>query len=171
MDIIEAMEKRHSVRSYTNKEIPDDSIRKIIDAARLAPSAKNRQEWKFVVIKDAAKRKKMREVAKGQNFVEKAPVIIAGVSPETSYTMTCGVPARHVDISIAMEHIALAAVEYGLGTCWVGAFYQDMAKEALNIPEDCEVVSLMTLGYPDEEKPAEKKRKSIDEIICHEEFC
>jgi len=170
MELMEAIEKRYSVRSYINRELEDDVVLKIMEVARLAPSAKNRQEWKFVIVRDRKKKERMVEVAKGQEFVKNAAAIIAGVSPETSYTMTCGVPARHIDIAIAMEHIALAAASHGLGTCWIGAFYQDKAKELLDVPDNCEVVSLMTLGYPEGEPP-EKRRKSIDEIVCYERFC
>ncbi|MEA2053512.1 MAG: nitroreductase family protein [Candidatus Thermoplasmatota archaeon] len=171
MDVMETIKKRYSVRSYQQRDVPDEIIRKIVEAARLAPSAKNRQEWKFVMIKDVAKRERLCEAAKGQTFVRQSPVVIAGVSTETDYVMTCGVPARYVDIAIAMEHIALTAVEYGLGTCWVGAFYQDKAKEVLNVPPDCQVVALMTLGYPEEGlEPAEKRRKSLEDIMCYEEF-
>jgi nitroreductase len=170
MEVMEAIKKRYSVRKYADREIDDETLLKIMEAARLAPSAKNRQEWKFIIIRDRAKKEKMVEVAKGQEFVKEASAIIAGVSTEMSYTMTCGVPARHIDIAIAMEHIALAATSYGLGTCWIGAFYQDKAKELLKVPENCEVVALMTLGYP-EGGQGEKIRKSIDEIICYEEFC
>ena len=167
---MEAMKSRYSVRQYKDRAVDGITIRKIMEAARLAPSAKNRQEWKFIVVTDGTKRKKMVEVAKGQTFVGTAPVIIAGVSTETGYTMTCGIPARHIDIAIAMEHVALAATSYGLGTCWIGAFYQDRAKELLGVPENCEIVALMTLGYP-EGKQSEKARKSIEEIICYEKFC
>ena len=170
MELMEAIGKRYSVRSYKDKEVEEDILMNIMEAARLAPSAKNRQEWKFVIVRDRIKKEKMVEVAKGQEFVKEAGVIIAGVSTEKSYTMTCGVPARHIDIAIAMEHIALAATSYGLGTCWIGAFYQDKAKDLLKVPENCEVVALMTLGYPEGEPP-EKTRKDMEEIICYEEFC
>jgi len=170
MELMEAIEKRYSVRSYQDREVDEYTLRRVMEAARLAPSAKNRQEWKFIIVRDETKKVRMVDVAKGQEFVKNAAAIIAGVSTETSYTMTCGVPARHIDIAIAMEHIALAATSYGLGTCWIGAFYQDRARKLLDVPENCEVVSLMTLGYPEGE-PAEKTRKNIDDIVCYEEFC
>lgn len=170
MEVMKAIERRYSVRRYRDRIVEDDVIQKIMEAARLAPSAKNRQEWKFVVVRDRTRKEKMVEVAKGQSFVRDAAAVIAGVSTEMSYTMTCGVPARHIDMAIAMEHIALAATSYGLGTCWIGAFYQDKAKDLLKVPENCEVVALMTLGYPEGEPP-EKTRKDMEEIICYEEFC
>ncbi len=170
--LMEIIKKRRSVRSYSSKEVPEEVIKEIIEAARLAPSAKNLQEWKFIIVRDEKIKEKLCEAAKGQKFVKEAPVVIAGVATYTKYVMSNGIPACHIDLAIAMEHIALAAAEKGLGTCWIGAFYQDKAKEVLEVPEDCLVVALMTLGYPKEElKPEEKNRKSLEEIICWEKYC
>ncbi|MEM2715957.1 MAG: nitroreductase family protein, partial [Candidatus Thermoplasmatota archaeon] len=127
------------------------------------------QEWKFIIVKDKERRQKLCEAAKNQKFVSQAPVVIAGVATYTDYVMSNGIPACHVDLAIAMEHIALAAAERGLGTCWIGAFYQDKAKEVLKVPDNCKIIALMTLGYP-KDKPVEKIRKKIDEIVCWEEF-
>lgn len=169
MDIVR---KRKSVRNYTDTPLSDETLREILEAARLAPSAKNLQEWKFIVVRDEQTKRALVEVAKGQRFVGDAAAVIAGVATYTTYTMTNGVPACHVDLAIAMEHIALAAAEKGIGTCWIGAFYQERAKELLDVPDDCLVVALMTLGYPEEELvPEEKPRKSMEEILCWERYC
>lgn len=169
---MEIVKKRRSVRKYKKQAIPDRIIMEIIECARLAPSAKNLQEWKFIVVKDEETKKKLVDVAKGQRFVGEAYAVIAGVATYTKYVMTNGVPAHYVDVAIAMEHISLSAAEKGIGTCWIGAFYQDKAKEILKVPDDCEVVALMTLGYPAEEmKPQEKNRKKLEEIICWERYC
>ncbi|HEC77430.1 MAG TPA: nitroreductase [Thermoplasmatales archaeon] len=170
--LMEIVRKRKSVRRYKKKDIPDETIKEIIECARLAPSAKNLQEWKFIVVKDEEKKKKLVDVAKGQRFVGEAYAVIAGVAISTNYVMTNGVPAHYVDLAIAMEHISLSAAEKGIGTCWIGAFYQDKAKQVLEVPEECEIVALMTLGYPEEElKPEEKNRKKMEEIICWEKYC
>jgi len=170
--LMEIIKKRRSVRSYEAKPIDDEIIKEIIDAARLAPSAKNLQEWKFIVVRDEKTKEKLVEAAKGQRFVKEASVVIAGVATYTNYVMTNGIPACHVDLAIAMEHIALAAAEKGIGSCWIGAFYQDKVKEILGVPDNCLVIALMTLGYPREElKAEEKSRKSLDEIICWEKYC
>lgn len=165
------MKKRKSVRIYDNRPIRDDIIFEILEAARLAPSAKNLQEWKFIIIRDKNTIERLVEIAKGQQFIREAPVIIAGVATKTNYTMTNTVPACHVDLAIALEHIALAAAEKGIGTCWIGAFYQDKAKELLNVPSDFLIIALMTLGYTSENMEMEKSnRKKIDEIVCWEKF-
>lgn len=168
---LDLVNRRKSVRSYINKAISDDILYKIIETARLAPSAKNLQEWKFIIVRDPVTKEALIDVAKGQRFIGEAPVVIAGVATYTSYTMTNGVPACHVDVAIAMEHIALAAAEHGIGTCWIGAFYQDKAKDLLNIPDDCIVISLMTLGYPTDDLAQDtKQRKQLEEIICYEHY-
>ncbi|KAA0012355.1 MAG: nitroreductase [Thermoplasmata archaeon] len=170
--LMEIIRKRRSVRSYKEEAVPNEIIKEIIEASRLAPSAKNLQEWKFIIVKDEEKRKALYKAAKNQQFVKEAPIIIAGVATYTNYVMTNGVPACYVDLAIAMEHIALAAAEKGIGTCWIGAFYQDEAKRILEVPDDCVIVALMTLGYPKEElKPMEKRRKDLEEILCWGKFC
>lgn len=171
MNVIEAIKKRRSVRSYLSKEIPEGVLEKILEAARLAPSAKNMQSWKFVVVKDIEARKKLALAAANQTFIAQAPVVIAAVSLDPDYLMRCNVPGYAVDLAIAVEHMALAAAEESLGTCWIGAFYQEEVKKILEIPEKYKVVALLPVGYPadaDEEK--EKSRKNLNEIVCYEKF-
>lgn len=168
MDVFEAIKNRYSCRSYKAEPIPEDKLKKVLEAARLAPSAHNSQDWKFVVVKDEETRKGVAEAA-GQSFIAEAPVVIAAVSLDPEHVMSSGTPAYAVDLAIAMEHIALEAVEEGLGTCWIGAFDQEEVKEVLNIPESCKVVVLMPLGYPTD-KPRAKVRKSLDEITSEDSF-
>jgi len=135
----------------------------------LAPSASNRQMWKFVVVRDPEKRRLLVEAANGQSFVGEAPVVIAGVALRTSHVMSCEVPSYAVDLAIAMEHIALAAADEGLGTCWIGAFSQPKARQILGVPDQYKIVALMPLGYP-ADNPRPKVRKPLDDIVCYESF-
>jgi len=167
MDVMEAIRKRRSVRSYRDAEVEEAKLQAVLEAARLAPSAKNRQEWRFVVVRDAATRQKLSTAAKGQQFVAQAPVVIAACSTNGDYTMSCGNSAALIDVAIAVDHMALKAVEEGLGTCWVGAFHQDEAREILGLPKDANIVALLALGYPADE-PRSKSRKILAEIVCHE---
>lgn len=169
MNVHEAIRKRRAVRSYKDDPIPEESLKKILEAARLAPSAKNKQDWKFIVVRDSETRAKLSEAARNQEFVARSPIVIAGITLDPDYVMGSEVPAYAVDLAIAMEHIALAAIEEGLGTCWVGGFSQKEAKETLQIPEKYKVVILMPLGFS-ADKPALKSRKSIEEIVCYEKF-
>lgn len=169
MEVSEAIRKRQSIRAYENKPVPEEKLNRVLEAARLAPSASNRQNWKFVVVKDAQRRHELGMAANGQSFVGEAPVIIVAVATEPKGIMACEVPRYAVDLAIAVEHIALAAVEEGLGTCWIGAFSQKKVKEILGVPEQYQVVTVLPLGFPRQEGET-KVRKSIQEIICYETF-
>jgi len=170
MDVAKAIRDRRSVRSYEKKGIPQDVLLKVLEAARLAPSANNRQPWRFVVVRNEAKRAALAKAAKEQQFVAEAPVVIAAVALEPERVMTCGVPTYAVDLAIAVDHITLAAVQQGLGSCWIGAFYQEDVKKILKIPAEYKVAALLTLGYP-RDQARFKNRKSLDEIVCYEKWC
>ncbi|MCK4353349.1 nitroreductase family protein [candidate division WOR-3 bacterium] len=169
MDVNQAIKERRSVRAYEDKEIPEDVLNKLLEAARLAPSAANRQQWKFIVVKDKTRRKELARASREQAFVGGAPVVIAAVSLDPGYIMGCDVPEYAVDLSIAIDHITLQAVELGLGSCWIGAFSQEEVKKILNIPPQYKVVALLPIGYP-ADSPVPKSRKSIKEIVCYETF-
>jgi nitroreductase len=169
MEVSEAIRKRQSIRAYEDKPVPEEKLNRVLEAARLAPSASNRQNWKFVVVKDAQRRRELGMAASGQSFVGEAPVIIAAVATEPKGIMTCEVPRYAVDLAIAVEHIALAAVEEGLGTCWIGAFSQKKVREILGVPEEYKVVTVLPLGFPRREGGT-KVRKSLQEIVCYETF-
>ena len=169
MELFESIQKRRSVRHYADRPVEVEKLKKVLEAARLAPSAKNRQAWKFIVIRDADLRMQMSEAARGQRFVGQAPVVIACCGLDPAYRMTCGQQADLIDTAIAVEHMALMATSLGLGTCWIGAFYQDQVKRLLHIPDPVHAVGLLTLGYP---AGAEYRtaRKTIDEIVCYERW-
>ncbi len=168
MKVSEAIKKRRSVRSYKKDPVPEDKLNKILEAARLAPSAHNAQDWKFVVVKEEKKRKKIAETS-GQRFIAEAPVIIVAVAQDPDKIMSCGVPQYAVNLAIACDHITLQAVELGLGTCWIGAFPQQGIKDILGVPNRYKIVALLPLGYP-ADSPGIKSRKEIDEIVRYEKF-
>jgi len=167
MEVTEAIQKRRSVRKYQARKIENDKLDRILEAGRLAPSAKNLQEWRFVVVRDESRRKRLAEAAKGQTFVGEAPVVIAACATVTDYVMTCGQLTYPIDLAIAVEHMVLAAAAEGLGTCWIGAFYEEEVKKVLNVPPQVRVVALLPLGYPDE-SPAPRPRKEMEEIVAFE---
>jgi nitroreductase len=169
MELMEAVRTRRSIRSYQDRDIEDEKLTRVLEAARLAPSASNRQNWRFVVVKDPATRSLLSDAAKGQVFVAQAPVVIVACGTDTKYVMTCGQAAYTVDVTIAVDHMTLAAAAEGLGTCWIGAFYEDRVKEILGIPMDVRVVALLPLGYP-AETPGPRPRKSLGEIVALERW-
>lgn len=170
MQVMEAIRKRRSVRSYQPTEVEQEKLDLILEAARLAPSASNRQEWRFVIVKDKTTRQKLMSAAKGQSFVGEAPVVIACCAETNNHIMSCGQLCYPIDLAIAIEHMVLEATEEGLGTCWIGAFYEDEAKKILNIPEEIRVVELLTLGYPAEELKVKKNRLSLEEIVMYDKW-
>ena len=160
MDVFEAIKERRSIRSYKDKPIGEEKLQRLLEAARLAPSAKNRQNWKFIVVKEKKIREKLVPAGYDQEFIAEAPVVIAGVAnPAFKW--------YRIDMGIAFEHIALEAVDLGLGTCWIGAFDERMVSDILNVPENLETVILMTIGYPDY-MPTPIPRKDMNDIICYD---
>ena len=169
MDVLTAIKERRSIRKYSAKPVEEEKLQKVLEAARLSPSARNQQEWKFIVVKDSETRKRLTEEAINQPFVGEAPIILVCCGTETESIMRCGQPRYTVDLSIATAYMILAAYEQGLGTCWLGSFDENKVKEILDIPEDVRVVSITPLGYPDE-SPAPKPRKELDEIISYDKY-
>lgn len=169
MELKEAIKKRESVRGYLNEPVSEEKLRNVLEAARLAPSAAADQPLKLVVVRDSEKRRELAQAANGQTFVGEAPIVIAAVATSTGNVMPCGIPRYTVDVAIAVDHMTLAAVDEGLGTCWIGAFSQEKVKTILSIPRGYTVVALLPLGYPERLRNV-KKRKSMDEIVCYEEF-
>ena len=169
MDVMEVIRKRESVRDYLDKPVAKDKLLQIFEAARLAPSANNKQEWRFVAVTDPQKRQELQKAAGGQKFVSQAPVVIAACAETDGRRMTCGQLAYPIDVAIAIDHLTLKAAEEGLGTCWIGKFYEDQVKRILNIPEQIRVVQLVTLGYPKYLR-GEKHRKNLDEIVKFERW-
>ena len=169
MDVSTAIRQRSSVRAYKDIDVEEEKLRKVLEAARLSPSASNRQEWKFIVVKKPETKMRLADAASGQFFIGGAPVIIVACAIDTEAVMLCGQPAYTVDLSIACAFTLLQAVELGLGTCWIGAFEEDQVKKILKIPKPVRVVALIPLGYPDQ--PASKRfRKSLDRIVCLEKY-
>jgi len=170
MDFYEAVKKRVSVRSFLDRSVEEEKLNRILEAARLAPSARNLQEWRFIIVRDPGIRRRLVPAAAGQGFVGEAPVIIVGCADTDEHVMRCGEKCYPIDVAIAMEHIALAAAAEGMGTCWIGAFYQDQVKMILNIPDEIKVVELMTLGYSAVASKKEKSRLDINEFVRYDQW-
>ena len=169
MELKDAIKNRQSIRDFEDKPVPEEKLLKVLEAAHQAPSAGNRQRCKFIVVREAKTRQKLSQAAGGQYYVAQAPVVIAVVSTMPDYVMKCGVPAYAVDGAIAVDHMTLAAVDEGLGTCWIGAFSQEEARDILKVPEHYRIVALLPLGFPKQpDKP--KVRKSLEELVCYETF-
>jgi len=168
MNVLEAIQSRYSVRSFLDEGVAEDKLTRVLEAGILAPSGRNVQEYKFVVVRDADTRAQLAEASE-QAFVAQAPVVIAIVSLDPVREMYCGVRAGPVDCAIAMDHMTLAAVEEGLGSCWIGHFDQDKARGVLGVPDSAKIIEMLIVGYP-ADPPGPKKRKSPEELVCWEKF-
>lgn len=171
MSVLEVIRNRRSTRKYESRDIPDDVFLRVMEAARLAPSGKNLQPWHFVVIKDKELKEKLAVASAHQFFIAEAPVIIVACAfPENSYArMGRYMKSWPVDVAIALDHLMLQAEKEGLGTCWIGSFHEDEVKSILEVPDDVRVLALTPLGYADE-KPRDRGRKALAEIISYEKF-
>ena len=165
-----AIRGRRSVRRYEERAVPRELILRVLDSARWAPSAVNRQPWHFVVVTEAERRAVLAQATAIAGMalmrhVTQAPVLIALCGDERRS------PAWYVhDCSLASENLMLAAHALGLGTCWVGAFDEGKAAQALGIPEGIRVVGLITLGYPAKKEKAPTPRVPLDEVVHWEAF-
>ena len=168
MDIYEAIALRKSVREFIDKDIPEEVLARLLEGARLAASASNRQEWRYIVVRKPETRKELGLAAFGQAHVRQAPVILACCAETDEHVMPCGQKSYPIDVAIATTHITLCAAAEGLGTCWIGAFSEDQVKEILNIPSQIRVVVLMPVGYPRDPSQAVKTRLPMETIIKRE---
>lgn len=169
MDVFTAIQGRRSIRKYSPRPVEESVLGKVLEAARLSPSANNRQNWKFIVVRDKNTIVKLMEAAGSQTFVSEAPVILVSCGTDPEGVMMCGQHRYTVDLSIATAYMILEAYEQGLGTCWLGRFDEKKVKEILDIPDAVRVVAVTPLGYP-AEMPSPKPRKDFGEIVCYEKY-
>lgn len=164
MELLEVIRNRRSIRKYTGAAVQQEKLKKVLEAGRLSPSARNEQERKFVVVKGSIL-EQLTEACCNQSMVKEAGTAIVLCST-SDRTMTCGQSTASIDCSIAMSFMLLEAEEQGLGMCWLGSFYADKVKEVLHLPEEWTVVAVSPLGVPDE-SPAPRPRKSLEEITLY----
>lgn len=169
MDFLELAKKRYSVRAYKPDLVEDDKLQKVLEAARLAPTACNIQPFQFIVIHTKGKEAELRRIYGTSWFVQAPIVICACGMPSQSWVRSDGKNYWEVDVTIAMDHLILAAADLGLGTCWIGAFNPDAAREVLRLPDDVEPIAFTPLGYPDDQ-PEYKSRKSMDKLVRYEQW-
>jgi nitroreductase len=170
VNVFDAIKKRRSVRSYLEKPVEEEKLNAILEAGRLAPSANNLQEWRFIVVTDRKVRSNIAQAANGQVFVGQAPVVIVACAVTDGHVMSCGQLCYPIDVAIALDHISLAAVALGLGTCWIGAFNEKKVKQILGIPKEVKVVELMSVGYPTSEGGEDKNRLPFKKIVKHDSW-
>lgn len=169
--LMDLIEKRKSIRSYKPQDVEEEKLNYILQAFRKAPSAKNLQPWKLIVVKDKKKISDLSIACNNQTFISEAPILIVACAKEDeAYGVMGGYMNSYpVDIALALEHLILAATEKGLGTCWIGAFKEKLVKDLLDVPDNVRVVAITPVGYPAIEGRT-RGRKPISEIVCYDKY-
>jgi len=169
MNFNELINKRYSVRSYKTEPVEEEKLVQVLNAARLAPTAVNRQPFQLVVIHTAGREAELKRIY-GKEWLSQAPVVICVCSvPSQAWSRMDNKNYNQVDAAIAMDHLILAATDLGLGTCWVAAFDPAAAREILRLPEGVEPIAFTPIGYP-ADQPKEKKRKGLSELVRYERW-
>ncbi len=169
MEFQDLVRKRYSVRRYQSKPVEEEKLNIVLDAARLAPTAVNKQPFRLIVVKTTEKKEEMKRIYHADWFSQAPLVICACAVKSESWTRRDGRNYVDVDTAIAMDHLILAATDLGLGTCWIGAFDPQAAREVLKIPDDMEPLLFTPLGYPADE-PSVKSRRKLDELVHHNQW-
>ncbi|MFW6223887.1 MAG: nitroreductase family protein, partial [Spirochaetota bacterium] len=169
MGLLPEIEQRASVRNYTEEPVAPDALARILEAGRLAPSAKNRQSWRFVVVVDPDVRARIQDAAFGQDYVGTAPVVIALCTTNIEYKMPNGQLSYPVDLGIACSFMMLQASHEDLGTCVVTTFEERDVKSLLTVPYQMRVVMLLAVGHP-AEPAARADRLPLDRVVSYDHW-
>jgi nitroreductase len=173
MDVLEAIKGRRSIRAFKSKDVPKEIVEKLINAAIRAPSAGNIQPWEFIIVRKPEIKKALAEAALDQTFIEEAPVVIVVCANENRSSQRYGVRGKTLyciqDTAAAIQNIHLVAYSLGLGTCWIGAFREEEAKEILKIPQGIRPVAIIPVGYP-AETLSPRNRRPISQTVHYETF-
>jgi len=170
LSILEVLKKRRSIRKYQTRAVENDKVIKVLEAARLGPSADNLQPCHFIIITDEEMHERLRASYNAEWFVHAPVIIVCCANPRGSWRRKDGEEYWKVDAAIAMQNLILAATEEGLGTCWITNFDEKAAKKALNIPKEIRVVAMTPLGYPAEEKALVTDRKPLDTLVHYDKW-
>jgi len=173
LDLFEAIKSRRSVRAFTREDVSKEEVKKLIDAARWAPSAGNTQPWEFIVVRKPEVKHRLSIAALRQTFIEEAPVVIVVCANQIRSARGYGTRGVNLyclqDTAAATQNMLLGAYALGLATCWIGAFREEEAKKALNLPDGVRPVAIIPVGHP-AEKPMARSRRPINEIINFETY-
>jgi nitroreductase len=166
-ETIQNIKERRSVRKYIDKKIPEKILKEIIDCARLAPTGNNRQAWSFLVITDAEIKSKIASYARYGRFIKEAGACIAVFVSQDKATS----PMQ--DAAAATENIMIAAKSHDLGTCWVNSYQKEHSKkikELVNCPQEMELMTLMSIGYYEDDAVNMPAKKSLSEVMVWDKF-
>ncbi len=167
MSFLKLIEDRYSVRGYLDKPVEEEKLNQILEAARIAPTAANKQAFKVVVIPTSKYKEQLKKLYGNSWFIE-APIVLGIYAiPSKNWVRKDGVNYAHVDAAIVADHIILTATHLGLGTCWIGAFDTEIAKELVS-QEGLEAVAFTPIGYGNPDAPKrDKVRKSLEDLVIY----
>jgi nitroreductase len=169
MKMRDLIKVRYSVRSYKPDPVEEEKLQQVLEAARLAPTAANRQPFQLIVIRTAGREAELKRIYHREWFVQAPLILCACGIPGEGWIRMDGKPYVDVDVTIAMDHLILTATELGLGTCWIAAFEPLAAREVLGLPDGVEPIAFTPLGYA-ADRPAPKKRKPLSELVRYERW-
>jgi nitroreductase len=173
MEFYDVIKTRRSVRRFLKRAVPEDALERVLEAARMAPSGGDRQPWRFVVVKEEQKKKRIARACYSQDFIAEAPAVLVccAIKCSSGYEPWHDEAGRR-DTVIATDHLILAARNEGLGTCWVGAVHDKQVKKIVNVPDDVDVVMVVPIGYPASKTAFREPtgRKKLKEICFFEEY-
>jgi nitroreductase len=170
MQFLELAKQRYSVRAYKPDPVEDEKLAQVLEAARLAPTAANRQPYRLIVIRTRGREAELQRVYRQPWFVQAPLIIGVCLVPDEAWVRRWdGKNYGDVDVAIVFEHLILAAADLGLGTCWIGAFDAKAAREVLGIPETVVPMAFTPLGYP-ADKPSPKSRRPLDELVKYDRW-
>ncbi len=165
----ELIKKRYSVRTYKSAPVEDEKLQQVLEAARLAPTAANRQPIQFIVLRTAGRADDLKRMYQ-KDWLSQAPLVVCACAVAAgAWVRMDNKNYSEVDATIAMDHLILAATELGLGTCWIAHFDPQAVRDVLKLPEGVEPIALTPLGYADDQ-PREKKRKPLSELVRYERW-
>lgn len=173
MCVLEAVKERRSVRAFTDRKVSEENIKRLLDAARWAPSAGNTQPLELVVVKDTEIKRKLSDAALDQTFIQKVSVVIVVCADVARSSRGYGIRGVQLysiqDTAAATQNILLVAQELGLATCWIGAFHEKEVAQIINTPKNVKPVAIIPVGYA-AVRPAAPKRRAFNEIVHYETF-
>jgi len=173
MDLMDAIKGRRSVRRFKNQAIPNELITQLIEAATSAPSAGNIQPWEFVIVKNSITKEKLLKASHNQVSIQEAPVVIVVCADQQRSSTGYGNRGETLyclqDTAAAIQNILLTAHSLGLGTCWIGSFNEDEAKEAVKAPDGVRPIAMIPVGYPNV-TPRQRSRRPVSEVVHQDRF-
>ena len=173
MDVSEAIQGRRSIRNYKKQPLPENTVEKIVDAARMAPSAGNVQPYEFVIAQEEKTKQQLSQAAYNQRDLQEAPLVIVVCADEKCASQSYGDRGKTLyciqDTAAAIQNILLTAYSLGLGSCWIGAFKEEQVKKVINAPAGIRPVAMIPIGYPNE-SPTQRSLRPVRELIHKETF-